>query len=122
MQGKFVAQSLTETRISEDQRRFELTFAALGGTKHVVSIPACVAVDLVPVLTSLAAQLDEGGARLTRMPKQCAVSHATHERLVMIKFDEEPAYALGLQDAEVLWREIREETESVSRSRQPALQ
>lgn len=122
MPGKFVAQSLTETRISEDRRRFELTFAAPGGAKQVVSIPASVAADLVPVLASLTSQMDEADATLTRMPKECAVGYAAHERLVMIKFDDEPPYALGLREAEALWREIREETESVSDGTRLALQ
>ena len=56
------------------------------------------------------------------MPKQLAVGSARHERLVLIRFDDEPPYGLDLDEAENLWREVREEAEQVSRSRPPLRQ
>ena len=47
--SKFVAQSLAETKISDDRRRFELTFVDANGEKQSVSVPVGVAADLVPV-------------------------------------------------------------------------
>jgi hypothetical protein len=123
MSKKFVAQSLAETRTSEDRRRFELTFVDARGRKQTVSVPVGVAADLVPVLNSLAEGLDcAKGAKLTKMPRQWAVGTAQHERLVLLKFDDDPPYGLDLKVAETLWREVREETESVSRLKAPAVQ
>lgn len=120
---KFVAQSLARSRTSEDRRRVELTFVDATGAKQTVSLPIGVAADLVPVLNSLAAGLDGAkGAKFTKMPRHWAVGTAQHERLVLLKFDDDPPYGLDLKVAETLWREVREETESVSRLKAPAVQ
>ena len=121
--SKFVAQSLAETTTSEDRRRCELTFVDARGRKQTISLPIGVAADLVPVLNSLTAGL--GGAKrakFTKMPRQWAVGTAQHERLVLLKFDDDPPYGLDLEVAETLWREVRAETESVSRLKAPAVQ
>ena len=121
--SRFVAQSLAETGTSEDRRRFELTFVDARGRKQIISVPVGIAADLVPVLTSLAEGLgDAKGAKFTKMPRQWAVGTAQHERLVLLKFDDDPPYGLDLKGAETLWREVREETESVSRLKAPAVQ
>lgn len=120
MPERFAAQSLVETRTSEDQRRLELTFLDDAGRKKTISLPIKLAADLVPVLKTLAASSD--GAKLTRIPKRCAVGTARHERLVLIKFDDDPPYGLDLDEAETLWREVREGAEVVSRRKAPALQ
>jgi hypothetical protein len=118
---KFVAQSLVETKTSADHRRFELTFVDADGRKQTISVPAGVAADLVPVLNSLEAGVAKR-AKLTKMPRQWAVGTAQHERLVLLKFDDDPPYGLDLEGAETLWREVRDETESVSRLKAPAVQ
>jgi hypothetical protein len=121
--SRFVAQSLAETRTSEDRRRFELTFVDARGQKQTISIPIGIATDLLPVLTSLTGGLDGAkAATFTKMPRQWAVGTAQHERLVLLKFDDDPPYGLDLAVAETLWREVRQETESVSRLKVPALQ
>jgi hypothetical protein len=121
--SKFVVQSLAETRTSEDRRRFELTFVDARGRKQTISVPVGIAADLVPVLNSLAEGLGGAkGAKFTKMPRQWAVGTAQHERLVLLKFDDDPPYGLDLKVAETLWREVREETESVSRLKAPAVQ
>ena len=56
------------------------------------------------------------------MPRQMVVGSAQHERLVLIRFDEEPPYGLDLDEAENLWRGLREETETVSRLKAPLRQ
>jgi len=120
---KFVAQSLAETRTSEDRRRFEVTFVDARGEKQTISLPIGVAADLVPVLNALAEGVGGArGAKFTKMPRHWAVGTAQHERLVLLKFDDDPPYGLDLEVAETLWREVREETESVSRLKAPAVQ
>jgi hypothetical protein len=42
------------------------------------------------------------------------VGSARHERLVLVRFDDDPPYALNLDEAESLWRGLREEAEQVS--------
>jgi hypothetical protein len=120
MSDSFAAQSLAETRTSDDGRCLELTFVDGSGRRQTVSLPIKLAADLAPVLKTLAT--GSGGAKLTKMPKRCAVGTARHERLVLIKFDDDPPYGLDLDEAETLWREVRDGAEVVSRRKAPALQ
>jgi len=123
MQDKFNAKSLVETNATGDRTAFELTFVDAKGARHVLSLSRGVAEDLVPVLQSLTEDKAQGAdATLTKMPKTCQVGHATHARLVLIKFDDDPPYAIGLEDARSLWRDVRQQSETVSRRKRPTLQ
>jgi hypothetical protein len=123
VQEKFVAQSLVETRTDAGQRRFELTFVDATGARQAISLPAGVAADLAPVLASLAANLGAAAqSSFTKVPKLWAVGSAPHERLVLLRFDDDPPYALAADAACDLWREVREEAEEVSRMKAPARQ
>lgn len=123
MLDKFNAQSLVETNATGDRTAFELTFVDAKGARHTLALSRGVAKDLVPVLQSLTASKAETvDVALTKMPKSCKVGHATHARLVLIKFDDDPPYAIGLDDARSLWRDVREQSETVSRRKRPTLQ
>ena len=123
MPDKFIAQSLVETRTSDDRRLLELTFVDARGMRQTLSLPSGMAADLVPILASLTVgSRDKSGPRLTKMPKQWAVGHAAHERVVLVKFDDDPPYALGPEEAEGLSEELRQESEGLARRKQPALQ
>jgi hypothetical protein len=123
MSGTFKAQSLAETRVEQGARRLQMTFVDAAGTRQTISLPAPVAADLAQVLKSLSAELgDTGAARFTRMPRQMAVGTAEHERLVLIRFDDEPPYGLEVDEAETLWRGLREQTEAVSQLSEPLRQ
>jgi hypothetical protein len=126
MLKKFVAQSLVETRATDDRSRFELTFVDANGDRQAVSLPMSLASDLAPVLLSFAnsamASSTMGGAHLTKMPKEFSVGHARYERLVLVKFDDDPPYALGLEEARALSRGMLDESETASRFKEPALQ
>ena len=121
MSATFMAQSLVETRANSDERRFEMTFVDASGRRQAISLPVRLAADLVPVLQSLSAG-PNNGCRITRIPKSTAVGSARHEPLVLIRFDDEPPYALNIDDAENLWREVREEAQQVSRMKAPPRQ
>jgi hypothetical protein len=119
----FKAQSLLETRAHQDERRLELTFVDGRGRRQTLNLPAAVAADLAEVLQSLSADMVQRTyGQLTKMPKQTAVASARHERLVLIKFDDDPPYGLDPDEAENLWREVREETHRVSQQRPPLRQ
>src|SRR5262245_54899773 len=122
MPAKFMAQSLVETRAKHDERRFELTFLDAKGEHQTISLPVGVASDLVPVLESLAGVGSSRTIEFTRLPRSTAVGSARHERLVLIRFDDEPPYGLDVEDADNLWRQVREEAEHVSRLRPPPRQ
>src|SRR5262245_26595961 len=122
MPNTFVAQSLAETRPKYDERRFEMTFVDASGNKQTISLPVGVAAGLVPVLQSLSVGLGNSHIGFTKMPKSTAVGSARHERLVLVRFDDDPPYALNLDEAENLWRGVRAEAEEVSLMKTPARQ
>jgi hypothetical protein len=122
MPATFMAQSLAETRTKNEERRFELTFLNAKGERQTISLPVGVVSDLVPVLQSLAGHCSSRTIEFTRLPKSTAVGSARHERLVLIRFDDEPPYGLDVEDADNLWRQVREEAEHVSRIRPPPRQ
>ena len=123
MLDKFNALSLVETTATGDHTAFELTFVDAKGARHTLALSRGVAKDLVPVLQSLTeSKAQAGDTTLTKMPKTCRVGHATDARLVLIKFDDDPPYAIGLEDARSLWRDVRQQSETVSRRKRPTLQ
>jgi hypothetical protein len=118
----FRATTLTETAVSQDRRRFELTFCDADGQQYAISIPAAIACDLVPVLESgAAAQPHPAGGELTRIPKTCAVGHATGERMVLLRFDDEAPYAIELEVAQALAEQLQEQSDELSETVRPAL-
>jgi hypothetical protein len=118
-----MAQSLLETRAQLAERRLEMTFVDNEGRRQTLSLPTVVAADLAGVLQSLAAGFANGSrGQLTKMPRHAAVGSARHERLVLIRFDDDPPYGLPLEEAENLWRGVREEAEQVSQLKPPLRQ
>jgi hypothetical protein len=117
----FLAQTLCESTITEDRSRFEMTFVDAGGERHKISIPFTIAADLIPVLESAAADNRSDGGDFTRLPRTFAVGYAVAERMVLVRFDKEPPYAIGVEDAEALGRELQEQSEHVSLMRRPAV-
>jgi hypothetical protein len=123
MVRKFRAQSLAETRARREERRVEMTFVDAEGVQQTISLPAGVAADLAPVLTALSSDMNAHSVtHFTRLPRQMAVGSASQERLVLIRFDDEPPYGLDLEEAENLWRGVREEADYVSRLKVPPRQ
>jgi hypothetical protein len=123
MSKKFYAQSLVRTETGKDNASLELTFVDARGNTETINVPGRIAMDLGEVLTSLAGQLAENcDAKLTRVPKLCAVGHARHEGLVLIRFDDDPPYGLEVDKASELWRELRQEAERMSHLKVPTRQ
>lgn len=118
----FLATTLTQTAVSPDGRRFELTFVDAEGQRHAISIPSAIAADLVPVLESVAAARPAAAAgELTRLPKTCAVGHATGERMVLLRFDDEAPYAIELEVAQALAEQLQEQSSELAVLARPAL-
>jgi len=122
MVGKFIAQTLVKT-CAADERRLELTFSDAKDRRLTMSLPASLAADLAPVLLSMMQDAaDSRGGQLTKKPKKFSVGHARYERLILLKFDDDPPYALAVDDARMLSREMLDESEDVSSLKEPALQ
>lgn len=119
--SEFLALTLVETKAT-DRKRLQITLANAKGEHQTIILPTRLAADLGAVLTALAGEASQTGPRFTRSPKALAVGRAEHERLALLKFDDDPPYALDPDRAEDLWREMREETEVVASLKAPAIQ
>jgi hypothetical protein len=118
----FDANTLSETAGSKDGRRFAMTFEDADGGRCTISIPAGMAGDIAHILQSVASDVRLlNSAELTRVPKACAVGQAASERMVLLRFDEEPPYAINLAAAEELGRELQEQSEQLACLARPAL-
>jgi len=119
----FTAATFTETAIADDKRRFQLTFVDAKGEKCALSIPSALAADLVPILESIAALAPRvgSGSEMTRLPKTCSVGHATGERMVLLRFDDEAPYAIELEVAQALAEQIQEQSSEMGEAARPAL-
>ena len=115
------AQTLCESDITEDQSRFEMTFVDAAGQKHKISIPTSMVADLIRVLESSYSCRGTGNADFTRLPREFAVGHAIAERMVLLRFDKEPPYAIGVEVAETLTQELQEQIERIAVLRRPAV-
>lgn len=117
----FRAQTLSESDITEDQTRFELTFVDAVGHKHKLNIPVPLAGDLIKVLGTVASCAPPDSGNFTRLPHEFAVGHAVAERMVLLRFDKEPPYAIGVETAELLTHELQAQIEYVSVLRRPPM-
>jgi hypothetical protein len=122
MSKHFAAQTLRHTRPADGNSRFELTFADASGVEQTISLPHRVAAELAPVLAALSAGSPQNGPRFTRLPKLWAVGSARHERLVLIRFDDDPPYGLAVEEAQHLWQVVREEAGEVAQRKALARQ
>ena len=104
-----------------DDNRLETTFVDADGKRYTVSIPSAIAADLVPLLEQVAAEQAQTMAELPRLPKACEVAHAVRERKILLRFDNEPPYAISLEAAAALGRALQEETEFVPTTSRPVL-
>ena len=116
----FLASTITETAKTDDDR-FEMTFVDADGKRYTVSIPSAIAADLVPLLEQVAAKQAQATTERTRSPKACEVGHVVRDRKVLLRFDNEPPYAIGLEAAAALGQALQEETELVSNTSFPVL-
>ena len=122
MAHTFAAETLVETKIRGDAGRFDMTFIDSSGTRHTLSLTKRLAAELAPVLLALAASLPaRGGRHLTRSPERWKVGHGVHEPVVLIRFDDEPAYSLIASEAAKFWREVRAHTDTVSQIKEPCV-
>ena len=104
-----------------DDNRLETTFVDTDGKRYNVNIPSAIAAVLVPLLERVAAEEARTLAEMPRLPKACEVGHAVRDRKVLLRFDNEPPYAIGLEAAAALGRALQEETELALSASSPVL-
>jgi hypothetical protein len=110
MQEKFNAEILTRSERDRANGRIEISLCNVAGECHTISLGRDVAQALAAVL----ADAQSEGSNLTKIPDNFSVGHGRHEPMVMVRFEDEPAYGLTAAQAVGLGEALIEEAETIS--------
>ncbi|AGK58526.1 hypothetical protein HYPDE_34273 [Hyphomicrobium denitrificans 1NES1] len=110
----FFAEMIAESEVDHATSRLEVALSDAAGRVQKLSLGP----DAVAALVAIASQAPRSNAsspdRLTKLPKCYAVGHGRHEPVVMLRFEDEPAYGLSVTQAEHLAEALLEEAEAVA--------
>ncbi|MFT3731063.1 MAG: hypothetical protein QM780_06500 [Hyphomicrobium sp.] len=120
MSEKFNAEILTRSERDRSNNRLEISLCDAAGECRTISLGR----DAIAALALLLAEADnKRGTNLTKIPDSFAVGHGRHEPVVMLRFEDEPAYGLTREQALGLGEALIEEAETIeSKVRYPARQ
>lgn len=114
MAETFFADMIAKSEVNRATSRLELALSDAAGRVQTVSLGP----DAIAALVAIASQAVRADAtslgRLTKIPKRYAVGHGRHEPVVMLRFEDEPAYGLSVAQAEDLAEALLEEAEAVA--------
>jgi len=114
MAETFFADMIAKSEIDRTTSRLEIALSDAAGRVQTVSLGPDAIAALVAI-TSQAGHADAtSSGRLTKIPKRYAVGHGRHEPVVMLRFEDEPAYGLSVTQAEDLAEALLEEAEAVA--------
>ena len=114
MAETFFADMIASSEVDHATSRLEIALSDAAGRVRKVSLGP----DAIAALTAIASELARSSPRsldrLTKIPKRYAVGHGRHEPVVMLRFEDEPAYGLSVTQAENLAEALLEEAEAVA--------
>jgi hypothetical protein len=123
MAAEFVAETIMSTLNATDKKRLEMTFCDAHGRLQTVSINSLTAGSLSRVLEEFAvSHSHSSGPVATKMPKDFAVGVGRHERVVLIRFEDDAPYGLEITQAAELGRVLVEQAEIISTQPMPLRQ
>ncbi len=122
MPGKFSAEILTRSEYDRTHARLEISLCDAAGDCRTISLGTSAVAALASVLADHA-QMQGPPRDLTKIPDRYAVGHGRHEPVVMLRFEDDPAYGLTADQALDLGEALLEEAEVVTaRTKYPARQ
>ncbi|HVZ04545.1 hypothetical protein [Hyphomicrobium sp.] len=110
MADTFYAEMITRSKVENTSSRLEITLADNAGALRTISLGP----EVIAALGALANARATPSTALTKLPKRYAVGHGRHEPVVMLRFEDEPAYGLSATLAADLAEALLEEVETVS--------
>ena len=117
MADKFCAEIVTRSEVDPTGTGLEIALSDVAGRCQTLRLSA----DVVAALAEIVSDFSNGNAisreRLTKLPKSYAVGHGRHEPLVLLRFEDEPAYGLSRTEAINLSEALIEEAEALSEVR-----
>lgn len=111
MPEAFNAEILTRSERDRANGRLEISLCDAAGNCRTVSLSS----DVVAALTSLLADNNSVfRSDVTKIPDNFAVGHGRHEPVVMLRFEDDPAYGLTAEQAVGLGEALLEEAETIA--------
>lgn len=110
MTETFYAEILTRSEQDRANGRLEISLCNAAGDCQTISLST----DAVAALASLIADAPQPSTALTKIPDNFAVGHGRHEPVVMLRFEDDPAYGLTAEQAFGLGEALLEEAETVA--------
>ena len=114
MAETFFADMIAKSEIDRATARLEIALSDAAGRVQMVSLGPDVVAALAAIASQATCANEASSARLTKLPKRYAVGHGRHEPVVMLRFEDEPAYGLSVSQAEDLAEALLEEAETVA--------
>lgn len=121
MSKTFFAEMLTRSEFDRANKRLEISVCNAAGERKTISISAGVAATLSSVLDDHFRSQSAFGD-LTKIPENYAVGHGRHEPVVMLRFEDDPAYGLTADQALDLGEALIDEAEAMAKVKYPARQ
>jgi len=121
MVEKFYAEILTRSEFDRANERLEISLCDARGERRMISLSA----DTVSALASLLGEYSDvrkGANDLTKIPDRYAVGHGRHEPVVMLRFEDDPAYGLTAEQALNLGEALLDEVETITKAKYPMRQ
>ena len=94
--------------------RLEIVLSDAAGRCQTLSLSADALAALAEIVSQFSKSTAISREHLTKIPKHYAVGHGRHERFVLLRFEDEPAYGLTPDQAANLGEALLEEAEAVS--------
>jgi hypothetical protein len=110
----FSAEMITRSDLNKETSRLEIALADPAGSVRTLSLGPDAIAALVEIVAGLPGSPSHANNHITKIPKRYAVGHGRHEPVVMLRFEDEPAYGLSVTQAAALGEALLEEAEAVS--------
>jgi hypothetical protein len=114
MAKTFFADMIASSQVDRATSRLEIVLSNAAGHVQKLSLGPDAIATLAAVASELARSNPQSLDQLTKIPKHYAVGHGRHEPVVMLRFEDEPAYGLSVRQAEHLAEALLEEAEAVA--------
>ena len=94
--------------------RLEIEFADKAGQRRTVSLSAEAVAALAEIVGRFSISNQRSCEHLTKIPRHYAVGSGKHEPVVLLRFEDEPAYGFSPDQAVQLGEALLEEAEAMS--------
>lgn len=120
MPEAFVAETAVRGDAGRRSLNLNVTLVDEAGASTPLSLSPAAVTELAGILKDHVSDPRQGD--LARIPKDFSVGHGRYERMVLVKFEDDVAYAFAPEFASELAEALAEEASNIARMKMPARQ